>query len=325
MRAAKAKSRRRWLIRAAGSVAMLALLAWLLPVHTVMAGFSRVPPALFGGVLLAFLFGHVAAAAKWWALLGRALPFGAALRAHFAGLASNLMLPGVAGGDAVRAAIAQASLHDGGQVVAGALADRLVDMLALACLVAIGAFMLAGGGSGALAVQVLVVFAAALVGTIYIAPRLLPALWGRLALPGREAAARLAGALRAIGRNPLVLAGTLALSVAIQGLFVLLAMQLARAVGLDLPPGAWFFAWPLAKILAVLPISLGGLGLREASLAALLAPFGADAAQVVTAGLTWQAVLWLTGGLGALVLTFTGVGWRPQAGAAGMPGRGHRR
>ena len=318
---APAKPLRRWLIRAAGSALMLGLLAWIVPVAQVAEGFSRVPVWLFAGVFAAFLAGHVAAAAKWRALTGD-LPFGAALRAHFAGLASNLMLPGVAGGDAVRAAIAQATVRDGAQVVAGALADRLVDMLALACLVLIGVLMLSDGGNSAVALQVLAVFALALIGALYVAPRLLPALWNRFPLPARGLVLRLAASLQALGKKPFLLAATLALSIAIQGLFVWLAMQLGRAVGLDLPPGAWFFAWPLAKLLAVLPISLGGLGLREASLAALLTPFGADAALVVTAGLTWQAVLWLAGGLGALVLTLTGIGWHPKPPATEIPNQG---
>ena len=319
---APAKPLRRWLIRAAGSALMLGLLAWLVPLGQVVEGFSRVPLWLFASVFAAFVAGHVAAAVKWRVLTGD-LPFGAALRAHFAGLASNLMLPGVAGGDAVRAAIAQAALRNGAQVVAGALADRLVDMLALACLVLIGVLMLSDTGNAALALKVLAVFALALIGALYVAPRLLPALWRRFdGLPARGLVLRLADALQALGRRPVLLAATLALSIAIQGLFVWLAMQLGRAVGLDLAPGAWFFAWPLAKLLAVLPVSLGGLGLREASLAALLGPFGAAPAQVVTAGLTWQAVLWLAGILGALILTFSGIGWRPAAPATEIPNQG---
>ena len=320
-----AKPLRRWMIRAAGSALMLGLLAWLVPVGQVIAGFSRVPLWLFASVFAAFVAGHVAAAAKWRALTGD-LPFGAALRAHFAGLASNLMLPGVAGGDAVRAAIAQAALRNGAQVVAGALADRLVDMLALACLVLIGVLMLSDGTNAALALKVLAVFALALAGALYVAPRLLPALWSRFDLPARGLVLRLADALRALGRRPVLLAATLALSIAVQGLFVWLAMQLGRAVGLDLPAGAWFFGWPLAKLLAVLPVSLGGLGLREASLAALLGPFGAAPALVVTAGLTWQAVLWLAGILGALILSFSGIGWCPAAPQASghEPGAGPR-
>jgi uncharacterized membrane protein YbhN (UPF0104 family) len=49
---------------------------------------------------------------------------------------------------------------------------------------------------------------------------------------------------------------------------------------------------------------MGGLGVREASLAALLAPMGAPAAKVVGVGLLWQTILFaggLMGGLGLLV------------------------
>lgn len=129
-------------------------------------------------------------------------------------------------------------------------------------------------------------------------------------LPARGLALRTASAITELGRRPMLMLGAFILSAGIQAVFVFLAVKLAVAVGIDLPFGAWLFAWPLAKILAVLPISLAGLGVREASLAVLLAPFGAVAAQVVAAGLVWQAVLFLTGGLGALVLMLTGFGWQ---------------
>jgi len=63
----------------------------------------------------------------------------------------------------------------------------------------------------------------------------------------------------------------LVLSIAIQAGFIWLNFLFARAVGLEVPIAAWAFAWALSKIISVLPVSLGGLGLREASLAALLA------------------------------------------------------
>jgi uncharacterized membrane protein YbhN (UPF0104 family) len=69
------------------------------------------------------------------------------------------------------------------------------------------------------------------------------------------------------------------------------------------PLAAWFFAWPLAKLIATLPISVAGLGVREASLAGFLAPFGAPPAAVVAIGLLWQTIQF-AGGLvgGAIVL-----------------------
>ncbi len=301
---------RRWLVRAAGSAVILAVLFWVLPTDAILAGFSKIPPMLFGGVFLAFLAGHVAATAKWWVLLNRGVPFGLALRAHFAGLASNLCLPGVAGGDAVRAAIAQSSMKDGARVMAAAVADRLIDMLALACLALSGVLMLQGDGASlGLVLQVLGLLMAILFGAVVVVPRLLPKIWEIFPrLPAKGLVLRTAGSLQELAQRPVLLVATLAVSFTIQGLFVFLAVQLALAVGINLPIGAWYFAWPLAKILAVLPISLGGLGVREATLAALLVPFGAVAADVVAAGLVWQAVLFLTGGLGALVLGVTGFG-----------------
>ena len=67
----------------------------------------------------------------------------------------------------------------------------------------------------------------------------------------------------------------------------------------------WFFAWPLAKLAAVLPLTQGGIGVREAALVGLLAPFGAPGPLVLAAGLVWEGVIvagGLVAGLVALVL-----------------------
>jgi len=63
-----------------------------------------------------------------------------------------------------------------------------------------------------------------------------------------------------------------------------------------LPLRVWLFAWPLAKLAAVLPLTQGGMGVREAALVALLAPFGASGALVLASGLVWEGVI-VAGGL----------------------------
>ena len=303
---------RRWLLRAGISGAILAGLFWLLPEGAIVDGIARVPPAFFAAVFAAFLLGHVAAAAKWWLLIGRGIRFRLALRAHFAGLAANLGLPGVAGGDAVRAAIAWGAAGDRARLAAGSVADRLIDMLALACL-AIGGVLAAGGASASgLALGSLCIVAAAIVLAVWIVPGALPRLWRLFPrLPGRDFVLRACDAAAALGRRPGLLLAVLAASLAIQAAFILLALQLARATGVDVAPAAWIFAWALAKLIAVLPVSLGGLGVREAAMAGLLAPFGAGAAEVVAAGLAWQAVLFLGGGVGGVVMALSGAFIRP--------------
>ncbi len=303
------KPLKKWLIRAAGSVLVLGLLFWFLPWRAIVDGFARVPLGMMPLVVALFMLGHAVAAAKWWMLLDRGLPYVLALQAHFAGLTANLGLPGAAGGDAVRAALAYVSMRDGPKLAAGSVADRLIDTLGLACLSVIGLVMLNGdGGTTGLAAQALMLVLALLLAAVFAFPKGIVGLWSVWPkLPGRALALKLAGSFADLGRRPGLLLAALLISMAVQTLFIFLAVRLAEAVGVSVPIWAWIFAWPLAKIIAVLPISLGGLGVREASLAALLLPFGADAAEVVASGLVWQAVLYISGGIGAVVLAVSGV------------------
>jgi len=303
----------KWAIRAAGSATALGLIFWFLPREAILAGFTRLSWPLFLSVLVAFLLAHVATASKWWLLMDRAIPFVTALRAHFAGLAANLCLPGAAGGDAVRAAMAHASLRDGPKVAAAAVGDRMIDLVGLACLMLSGLVLLGGrGGNGALAFVVGGIVLAVAIAGLFVFPTVARALWGRWPqLPARALGLRLADAFAALGRRPALLLFTLVLSVAVQSVLIGLSVALAAPMGVDVPLAAWFFAWPLAKIIATAPISLGGLGVRESSLAALLVPFGAAAPEVVAAGLAWQGILWLAGAIGAVILLASGGGFRP--------------
>ena len=286
---------------------MLALLFWLLPFQAIVATVKAIPVWVFASVFALFLLAHVAGAFKWWMLLGRVFPLFLAVRAHFAGLAANLCLPGAIGGDAVRAGLVYATIRDGSRVMVVAAADRLIDMIALLTVSVLGlAISQSDGANGSLIFQVAALLGLVLVGA-FLLPKLLPLVW-QLApgLPGRSFGERIAADFAALTKRPLTLITALVMSIAVQTLLVVLAFWLAASAGVGVELGHWMFAWPLAKIIAVLPVSLNGLGLREATLAAFLAPFGADPAGVVAAGLVWQAILFAGGGAGALVLALSG-------------------
>jgi uncharacterized membrane protein YbhN (UPF0104 family) len=104
-----------------------------------------------------------------------------------------------------------------------------------------------------------------------------------------------------LARNPVRLLFCLAISMTVQCLFVAINIGFARAAHVEAPVAAWFYAWTAAKIIAIAPISLGGLGVREASMAALLRPFGANPAEVVAIGLIWQSLLYMSGLIGFLI------------------------
>lgn len=289
----------RWALRLAVSALVLGAVLWFLPTDQVWNAVLRIPIWLWAGVLVMFLAGHIVAAAKWWLLAaeGSNVGFRAALKAHFAGLAANLCLPGVAGGDVIRAGMIFRGSDDKARVALGSLVDRLLDSLTLLMLASLGALLSFGTrafSTGPLPLVAGFLFLAVLacVSAAIVIPRV--AKGGLLG--------KLATAVQEFRRRPGRLALCLLLSSLIQTGFVGLNIVLAAASGLMVPAQAWYFAWPLAKLIAIVPISLAGLGVREAGLAALMAPLGADPAKVVAVGLLWQAVLFAAGLLGGLML-----------------------
>jgi uncharacterized membrane protein YbhN (UPF0104 family) len=292
----------RWALKFGVSAGVLGIILWWLPTDRVWDAIQRIPLRLWVLVFGLFLAGHLLAAIKWWLLAaaGSNVTLWSALRAHFAGLAANLCLPGVAGGDVIRAGMIFRGSDSKTRVALGSLADRLLDTLALLFLAGLGAAMILGAQAFASGPLLLVAaFVLLAVAGCALAAVLIP----RFAKGGLVG--KLADTIGEFRRRPGRLISCLVLSAAIQAGFVGLNIALAHASGLDLPHAAWFFAWPLAKLIAIVPISLAGLGVREASLAALLSPLGADAARVVAVGLIWQAVLFATGLLGGLMLLLT--------------------
>jgi glycosyltransferase 2 family protein len=293
-----------WIFRLCVSALLLALIFTLVPFADVWAAARQISPLLWLGALGLFLAGHAAAAAKWRILIGGGISYRQAFRAHLAGLAANLALPSVAGGDVVRAGLVMKHADDKARLAMGSVADRLIDTLGLG-LIALAAGWIAWRprldsdiGIGWPLLGLLALVAAGLAGAVALdrfADRREPS--GkvlRLLTKMIHSAAELA-------RSPGRLLLCLAISMAVQCLFVGINIAFAEAAHIEAPVAAWFFAWTTAKIIAIAPISLGGLGVREASMAALLVPFGADPAQVVAIGLVWQSVLYVSGLIGLLV------------------------
>jgi uncharacterized membrane protein YbhN (UPF0104 family) len=310
-----------WVVRILGSCVVLGLIFWLLPTAEIWTSIRKVHFGLWLAVVGVFLLGHVVAAIKWWllAVKGSGVSCSVALRAHFAGLAANLCLPGIAGGDVVRAGLVLKTSSDKARLAVGSLADRLIDTFALIMLACAAAMLL--DGHAAVAAAPLLEISLFLVGASALIVIGL-AVANSLALGG------LAGRIASVGtyfaRRPGALLLCLMLSLMVQTIFVLLNVLLAKAIGLDVALESWFFAWPLAKLLALVPISISGLGVREAALAALLAPFGAKPAVAVAVGLLWQSVLLAGGLVGGIALmlsrrkTFSMPGSERDAGVIGL-------
>jgi len=287
-----------WLVKVVASAFVLGFTLWWLPVRDVWQTLRNTQPGLWLFTLGVFVIAHCVGATKWWLLTGRhdGGPFTRALRAHFAGLTANLCLPGAAGGDVVRAGLVLRESRLKSRVAVGSVVDRVLDTLSLLVLSALGATFALRGQNWSDNPLVTVVLVCILGGVVVAFGFML------MKFSKKPLIVKLRDTILNFKNEPGNLALCFGLSLAVQSTFIGLNIALASGSGVHAPIAAWFFAWPLSKLFAMLPISMGGLGVREASLAALMTGFGAVPARVVAVGLLWQTILYASGLIGWFVL-----------------------
>ena len=296
-------------LRVAGSALILALLFHFVPFAEAWQAMRRLPPLVWLAVLFGYFCAHLAGVTKYKLMLngaGAGLTFAQAVRCYFAGLFSSLLLPSVAGGDLVKAGLALRLGRSKAGVLPGSLLDRLLDAAGLGGLGTAGVVCLPGTLDPADRRMLLIIVAAVMGAGLLAAAvvMLLPA--RRFSYRTRRQLVRLRRAARSTARRPARVAAAMGLGFVTQLGFVTLTTLLAAACGLHLPYRAWLFAWPLAKISAFLPISQAGIGVREATLAALLVPFGAAGGIVVGVGLAWETIVIAGGLLSGLISLLVG-------------------
>jgi uncharacterized protein (TIRG00374 family) len=292
----------RWLIallRLTGSGIVLLLLFVLLPRESVWAAIKRLTPGTWLITLVAYMLLHLLGVKKWRMMVnlaGGGLSFIGAVRCYYAGLFGSIYLPSIVGGDVVRAGLGLRIVRSKIGLLLGSVADRIQDLLALTIVAAIGAFLLPRELDAQSRRIFLFLTAAFLVGFLVVAAltAMLPARLFSFRM--RRRIVRLRQSVRAGWRRPQIMLFSLSLGITLQiGLTVLNAF-LADACGLHIAWTVWLFAWPLSKIAAMMPISQGGIGVREATLVALLTPFGATSALAFAAGIVFQTII-ISGGL----------------------------
>lgn len=278
-------------MRAAVSVIGVAILVAVIPMRAVVDALARIQLSTWVVCAGVFFAGHYCNAVKLHFLLGRhETPLSSCVRAQYAGLVANLGLPGLAGGDLVRGAYLAPTVG-AKRVALASVADRVIDLLSVATLV-VAALPFAGMPVG-FDVGVKVAWWS-VVAAVSVAAVAVAVLWLR---PDRIPP----DVVAFLRSRRWALVGAVSISLLVQSTFVLVNVWLARQVGVTIGLAPWFVAWPLSKLIAVLPISLGGIGVREATLVSLLAPYGAPRAAVLASGILWQAVVTVTGLTGFLV------------------------
>ena len=263
-----------------------------------LIAFGLLSTAIMGGIT------------RWWRLLAVAscpTSWWNTLRLTFLGLFFNLVMPGLTGGDMVKAVIV---VRENPQARARALVsvavDRLIGLVALLALAA--AVILAKGDTFAeIRLPVLGGLVFAVVGAaVYFNGTLrrlvhFDALLERL--PLGDKLRMIDDAVVLYARHPYELGLAVLLSLWNHFFAILGVAALGQAFGVtlaDVSLGDWFALVPIANIVASLPVAPGGWGLGEATYQFLFELIGASGTLGVAVSVSFrlcQVVLSLIGGL----------------------------
>lgn len=260
-------------------------------------------------------------ALRWWLLLRRldveSVSLGYATAGTYASIFVGQATPGPIGADAVRGWLCYRRHVKLRLIVMSLLTDRLLGMLALIVVAGAVWYWLFDAGRETLG-QEIAVLAALAVAAGAAALWLLPALMGNLAK--RWGKLRALHELLTMFRFTAVSgAGVLgmALSCVVVALTVNAVLLFARGFGVPLAPSVGYLIVPVAVLLSTLPISIGGWGVREASLSYGLALFGVAPADAALLGLALGMGLLFASLPGGIVLLLIGGQIRPMLRNAG--------
>jgi len=281
------------------SIGILGALFYWLPADEILRGLLSLPATTWLLVIAVFLAGHVVAAMKWRYLLGRTgveTRIDQIIKAHSAGLFANICLPSIVGGDVVRAGLLHRDTGQLAQITAASLFDRLIDTFTLILIAAIAAFSLGKLPQIELSSSTSAILLVAIGMAAVTALALKYKLFGKFT----RVLEKLAQPIRLLVSQPLSAFVALGMSLGIQSLFILINIFIARQLGIDVPWPVWFFCWPVAKLIALVPISLGGIGVRDAALVSLLSFYGVAHSNGFTQSLAWQSTLIISGVLAGM-------------------------
>lgn len=274
-----------WFLRAAVSIGLILYILWGTQVSEVLAAIRVADMRLIFLALGLQILGVLIMAMRFGILLTvgntrPGLPY--LVMSTFSAAFFRQFLPSTLGGDAVRGYDAWRAGASKGFVVLALFIDRLLGLAVMAAFAVI-AIALFGSSSGEMtdtyhwAVIGLVVILVA-IGLLFYLPARQK---GQLSALASRLPARLSSLTEKLGQGIStfhgkggVLARCGALSIAMQVNVVMFYWIISQSLGLGVPLWAFFFIVPVTVIVMMAPITINGIGLREAILVYLLAMWG---------------------------------------------------
>lgn len=279
-------------IRIAVTLALIAVLARLVDWGEAVGVIARADPVWLAAALAAVIAARLIITARWAVLLAALGQRPALTRLNdivFASLSLGVLIPSAVGMDVARGVM----LSLGGKpterppravIVSSLLLDRAVATIGTLAVAVVGAAIL---GEPLLAVGLAVATLAASLSIAAVATGLGGKLAARIPLvPGgiRAKLDRLFTLFATPGIIPRGVAPSLVLSLALTACRTLLFVFLYKALGEPVPTTLAFVVIPLLLVAMMIPVAIGGFGLREGILAASFAAAGISTEVSVAVG-----------------------------------------
>jgi glycosyltransferase 2 family protein len=262
-------------IKAAVSIGLLALLFSRVDAGRLWSVARQASPAWLAAALLLYFVMVLASAVRWGILLRAQhvrIPYSFLTQSFLVATFFNNFLPSNIGGDVVR--ITDTAKAAGSKTLATTvvLIDRGLGLLGLALMAATGASLMQRMAVGPLGPALL--WAGFGVGAMIATPALLmPETATRLLQPLRvfhqewvdARLEKLTDALTRFKETPAALAGCFAGAVVVQGILVGFYVAIARSMDIPIGFGELAVIVPVSFIVQMIPVSMNGFGVREAT------------------------------------------------------------
>jgi uncharacterized membrane protein YbhN (UPF0104 family) len=286
----------RWVI----TIGLLSWLAWRTDWQRVRHDFANLHVGFCLGAFGLGLLMQVVSGVRW-RLLARPLGFRGSswqfTAFYFIGMFFNLVLPTSVGGDVVRAWYLDG--HSGHRMAAfvSVLIDRATGLMVLLFVACVGVLVCPVDLPWWVPGSVWAMAGAAFLGLLALP---FVARW----TARFDRLRRLAQGARFYLRHPRLLLGTAGLSLGIQAANVLLVWLVALAIDVHISPLYYAVFVPMVCLLTLLPVSLNGMGIREWSTIAFLAPLGVNESTALSLAFLWFLMLTAVSLCGGVIYVF---------------------
>jgi uncharacterized protein (TIRG00374 family) len=266
------------LLKIVVSLALIVFLIAKLGLHEIFSRFATANPWWIFWGIIAFSLSNFLGSAQWYLLMrsrGIELPLSKVISYYYVGLFFNNFLIGYVGGDAIRIYDISKASGSSSNAISTVFFDRLIGFVMLTTLALVAALAWRNiFQSKTIILIIFLIFVCWVVSFIVLFNERFAKKIGwvfRFILPAKvnEKIKEVYSSINSFKHDKKTISLVILISFVIQTLRILVHFFAALSVGLDAHIKYFFIFVPVIALLASLPISIGGIGIRESSGVAL--------------------------------------------------------